>query len=87
MQAPCIGFCGFSGAGKTTSVYLLRQRLAQSGHAAFVLDGDNLWAGLCTDLGFSQAHRSKNPHCTREVTKILSAIGQIPIVACISPLK
>ena len=86
MQAPCIGVCGFSGAGKTTSVYLLRQRLAQSGHAAFVLDGDNLWAGLCTDLGF---HRSiaVNPHCTREVTKILSAIGQIPHCSLHFPLK
>ncbi len=87
MQAPCIWFCGFSGAGKTTIACLLRQHLAQRGHAAFVLDGDNLRAGLCADLGFSQAHRRENLRRTREVAKILSATGQIPIVACISPFE
>lgn len=36
MRAPCIWFCGFSGAGKTTIACLPRQHPAQRGHAAFV---------------------------------------------------
>lgn len=87
LQTPCIWFCGLSGAGKSTIASSLHQRLTQSGHASFVLDGDNLRSGLCADLGFSPAHRRENLRRTCEVAKILSATGQIPIVACISPFE
>lgn len=83
--APCIWFCGFSGAGKTTVASLLFQQLSANACPAFVLDGDVLRSGLCNDLGFSQADRRENLRRTRELAKILSCAGIIPIVACISP--
>ena len=86
-SAPCIWFCGLSGAGKTTIANLLLQQLTGKACPAYVLDGDELRSGLCKDLGFSQIDRKENLRRTRELAKILSCAGVIPIVACISPFE
>ena len=53
---------------------------------AYVLDGDNIRAGLNGDLGFSVADRGENVRRTAEVAKLLADAGFIVIVALISPL-
>ncbi len=51
---------GLSGAGKSTLAKALEERIFERGHAAVVLDGDNLRLGLCSDLGFSPDERAEN---------------------------
>lgn len=86
MAAPCIWFCGLSGAGKTTIASLLYEHLKKL-CPVIMLDGDALRAGLCCDLGFSDSDRSENLRRIREVAKILGLADIIPIVSCISPFE
>src|SRR5688500_6157174 len=51
---------GLSGSGKSTVAGAVEARLVAAGHAAFVLDGDNVRHGLCSDLGFSPTDREEN---------------------------
>jgi len=87
IPAPCVWFCGFSGAGKTTIANALSRQLAARACPSLVLDGDVLRSGLCNDLGFSQADRRENLRRTRELAKIIAYSGVVPIVACISPFE
>ena len=51
---------GLSGAGKSTLAFGLGERLLKRGYQVYVLDGDNVRAGLNSDLGFSHADRVEN---------------------------
>ena len=51
---------GLSGSGKSTIASELEKMLINSGHAAYVLDGDNLRHGINSDLGFSDEDRNEN---------------------------
>ena len=53
-------FTGLSGAGKSSLAHSVEERLYQMGCRTFVLDGDNVRHGLCSDLGFSVEHRMEN---------------------------
>ena len=48
-----IWFTGLSGSGKSTLATALEKKLSATGSRAFVLDGDEIRRGLCSDLGFS----------------------------------
>lgn len=76
---------GLPCSGKTTIAYELEKKLVQSGHLAYVLDGDNLRNNLNSDLGFSPEDRSKNIERVANVAKIISDTGAIAIVSLISP--
>lgn len=78
---------GLSGAGKSTIAYELEQRLLRQGHAAFVLDGDNLRHCLNRDLGFSQEDRKENIRRAAEVARLMNQAGLIVVTAFISPLR
>lgn len=78
-------FTGLSGAGKTTLANAMAQHLRAQGQAVCVLDGDVLRAGLCHDLGFSEADRAENMRRTAELAKLLSSQGITVIAALISP--
>ena len=82
-----VWFTGLSGAGKTTLAVGLERILFDQGHAAHVLDGDRLRAGLARDLGFGMLDRSENIRRTGDVSRILVDAGLIAIVALISPLR
>lgn len=80
-----IWLTGLSGAGKSTLAFALEQRLHAMGHASFVLDGDNVRHGLCSDLGFSPSDRTENLRRVAEVAKLFCESGLICIAAFISP--
>jgi adenylyl-sulfate kinase len=78
---------GLSGSGKTTLSKALASALQQHGHHTLILDGDELRAGLCRDLGFSPQGRAENIRRAAEVAALAARAGLIVLVACISPLR
>ena len=78
---------GLSGSGKSTLARAAETRLFADGVDVTVLDGDTLRAGLCKDLGFSEADRTENVRRAAEVACLLRDAGQVVIVALISPLR
>ena len=53
----------------------------------YVLDGDNVRHGLCSDLGFSDADRKENIRRIGETAVLMLESGIIVITAFISPFK
>lgn len=82
-----IWLTGLSGAGKSTVAMELERRLVRKGWQAFVLDGDNVRAGLCSDLGFAPDDRRENIRRVGEVAHLLTQAGLIAITAFISPYR
>lgn len=76
---------GLSGAGKSTMAQAVAQQLRLTGRAVYVLDGDALRTGLCSDLGFDAAARSENIRRAGEAAWLLADAGMIVIAALISP--
>ena len=76
---------GLSGAGKSTVAHAVEEALYQGGHRTFVMDGDNVRHGLCSDLGFSDADRKENVRRVAEVAKLMLEVGVITLTAFISP--
>lgn len=81
-----IWFTGLSGAGKSTLANALFEALYALNCHAYVLDGDNIRHGLCSDLGFSLADRKENLRRVAEVAKLMTDAGLIVIASFISPL-
>lgn len=82
-----IWFTGLPNSGKSTTAYAVKTALLSEGHSAFVLDGDEVRQGLCSDLGFSVVDRQENIRRIAEVAKLISDGGAIAIVACVSPFE
>lgn len=76
---------GFSAAGKSTIAAELERKLFRHGCQVFVLDGDVVRQGLCSDLDFSERDRHENIRRAGEVAKLFSETGFICIAAFISP--
>lgn len=87
-QHSCIlWFTGLSGAGKSTLAHALEDRLHRLGKRTYVLDGDNIRKGLCSDLGFSDEDRTENIRRIGEVAKLMIDAGVIVMTAFISPFR
>ena len=87
-QRSCIlWFTGLSGSGKSTLAHALEDRLHNMGKATYVLDGDNIRKGLCSDLGFSDEDRTENIRRIGEVAKLMIDAGVIVMTAFISPFR
>ena len=82
-----IWLTGLSGAGKSTIATELERELFNIGKHAYVLDGDNIRHGLCSDLAFSPKDRNENIRRVGEVAKLLADAGIICITAFISPYR
>lgn len=80
-----VWFCGLSGSGKSTIAAALEHVLHDQGRFCVRLDGDNLRAGLNTNLGFSDDDRLENIRRTAEVAKTLAANGVIVLCSLITP--
>ena len=79
-QACVLWFTGLSGAGKSTTACALEQALTTLGHHTYLLDGDNIRTGLCSDLGFSDEDRKENIRRTSETAKLMADAGLIVLV-------
>jgi adenylylsulfate kinase len=82
-----IWLTGLSGSGKSTIAYALERRLIVDRHAAYVLDGDNVRLGLCSDLGFAPADRDENIRRVGEAAALFADAGVIVIASFISPYR
>ena len=80
-------FTGLSGSGKSTLAHAVEEYLHKRGASTFVLDGDNVRHGLCSDLGFSDKDRVENIRRVGEIAKLLIEAGVITLTAFISPFK
>ena len=78
---------GLSGAGKSTIALELERQLFDLGRSVYVLDGDIVRTGLCSDLSFSERDRHENIRRVGEVARIMADAGLIVIVAFISPFR
>ncbi len=82
-----IWLTGLSSSGKSTVAQNLERRLVEEGHAAYVLDGDNVRGGLNRDLGFSAGERTENIRRVAEVARLFNEAGIIAVTAFISPYR
>lgn len=85
MSGLCIWFTGLSGAGKTTIANAIATRVQQHEVRTFLLDADEVRAGLNSDLGFSESDRIENVRRLAYVARILCDAGLTVLVTSISP--
>jgi adenylylsulfate kinase len=78
---------GLSGAGKSTIAEALEQSLRQRQVPVYVLDGDKVRTGLCSDLGFTPEDRKENIRRIAEVARLFADAGLVCVVAFISPYQ
>lgn len=78
-------FTGLSGSGKSTVAGALERALHDIGVSTYLLDGDNVRHGLCSDLGFSDDDRRENIRRVGEVSRLMVDAGLVVLTAFISP--
>lgn len=76
---------GLSGSGKSTLSHAVEEELYQRGCRTYVLDGDNVRHGLCSDLGFQEVDRRENIRRVGETAKLFVEAGVVTLTAFISP--
>jgi bifunctional enzyme CysN/CysC len=78
---------GLPSSGKSTIAIELERELFNLGRHTYVLDGDKVRHGLCSDLAFSPDDRKENIRRVGEVAKLFADAGIICITAFISPYR
>ncbi|MBD2548236.1 adenylyl-sulfate kinase [Microcystis elabens FACHB-917] len=86
-RSAILWFTGLSGAGKSTLANAVNSALFEQGLACYVLDGDNVRHGLCSDLGFSDTDREENIRRIGEVAKLFLDAGVVVLTAFVSPFR
>ncbi|MHB8262648.1 MAG: adenylyl-sulfate kinase [Acidimicrobiales bacterium] len=86
MNGITIWLTGLPASGKSTLAGRVRDEAARKGRTAYVLDGDELRKGLCSDLGFSSEDRAENIRRAAEVAYIIAGGGAVCVVSLVSPL-
>lgn len=86
-RSAVIWFTGLSGSGKSTLAHAVEESLHQAGCRTFVLDGDNVRHGLCSNLGFSIDDRGENIRRIAETAKLMTEAGVVALTAFISPVR
>ncbi len=86
-RAVLIWFTGLSGSGKSTLAVQLEAQLSDLGYKTYLLDGDNIRAGLNKDLSFTDEGRVENIRRIGEVAKLLLDAGVVVLSAFISPFQ
>ncbi len=86
-KSAVLWFTGLSGSGKSTLAHAVEEQLHQNGLNTFVLDGDNVRHGLCSDLGFSDTDRKENIRRISEIAKLLLEAGVLTLTSFISPFR
>ena len=80
-------FTGLSGSGKSTLAGALEAELLRLGVHTYLLDGDNVRHGLCSDLGFAPADRQENLRRVGEASKLMVDAGLVVLAAFVSPYR
>ena len=70
-RSAIIWMTGLSGSGKSTIAKEIEKKLFLKNYNVFVLDGDNLRAGINRGLGFTTEDRTENIRRTAEVARLL----------------
>lgn len=78
---------GLSGAGKSTIAAELERQLIDSARPCYMLDGDNVRAGINRDLGFGPEDRRENIRRIAEIARLMNDAGLVVITAFISPYR
>jgi len=66
-EPKCVWLTGLSGSGKSTLANALDKEFTQMGMHTYILDGDNIRNGLCSDLDFGDKDRHENIRRVAEV--------------------
>ena len=74
-------FTGLSGSGNSTVASAVERELHQQGIKTFILDGDNVRAGLNSDLDFSAASRGENIRRIAHVSALMKDAGLVVLSA------
>lgn len=88
LQRECgatVWFTGLPSSGKSVVARALRDRLNAAGTACYLLDGDQLRRGICSDLDFSAAAREENVRRASEIARLFADAGLVAVCALISP--
>jgi len=86
-QGRVVWLTGLSASGKSTIATELERDLFNLGQHVYVLDGDNMRHGLCSDLGFSPKDRKENIRRVGETARLFAEAGIICVTAFISPYR
>lgn len=86
-RSALLWFTGLSGSGKSTLAHSVEERLHQMGVRSYVLDGDNIRAGLNKDLSLSPKDRKENVRRIAEVARLMADAGILVFAAFIAPYR
>lgn len=82
-----IWMTGLSGSGKSTVAIGVERELQKRGILCRILDGDNIRAGINSNLGFSEEDRRENIRRIAEIGKLFVDTGIVTIACFVSPTK
>lgn len=82
-----VWFTGLSGSGKSTVALGVEQELHRRGILCRILDGDNIRAGINSNLGFSPEDRRENIRRIAEVGKLFVQTGIVTLACFVSPTE
>jgi adenylylsulfate kinase len=80
-----IWMTGLSGSGKSTIALGVERELHKRGILCRILDGDNIRAGINSNLGFSEEDRRENIRRIAEIGKLFVDTGIVTIACFVSP--
>ncbi len=82
-----VWFTGLSGSGKSTIALGVEQALHRRGILCRILDGDNIRAGINSNLGFTAEDRRENIRRIAEVGKLFVETGIVTLSCFVSPTR
>ena len=82
-----VWFTGLSGSGKSTVALGVERELHARGILCRILDGDNIRAGINSNLGFSQEDRRENIRRIAEIGKLFVDTGIVTLACFVSPTE
>jgi len=80
-----VWFTGLSGSGKSTIAMGVERELHKCGILCRILDGDNIRAGINSNLGFSAEDRMENIRRIAEIGKLFVQTGIVTLACFVSP--
>lgn len=80
-----VWFTGLSGSGKSTIAIGVERELHKRGILCRILDGDNIRAGINSNLGFSAEDRMENIRRIAEIGKLFVQTGIVTLACFVSP--